>query len=415
MNDQYRLNHFFSVLREKRRAFAENYDYFAPKLAPRFNCFAFIQPDEMKLSKIIAALLDPHHSHAQGETFLKLFFSELDVPYPQDCSNIKVDCEVSTKLIINNYRRIDIVVNFDDKYGLAIENKPWASDQYQQITDYAQEMQNKFGNNKWFLVYLSGNSSNPSEYSISQEQLEELESKDYFKGSHFGQVVEWLKKCEAQCQADHVRHFLRDFIAYCENEFLGKTNMIDASLVKDFALQPENLEMSLTIGQQIISIKEELLNQFVQDLSTEFETSFNVTDWKFEKPTKFGYWSKHVQLKFYKQNWSNFYLTVEFDRNECIQFFQSIRKTDKTTPDLPEGTVENLNATLNKAGAIGLPAWSWWCYFSPPYYDWRTNNEPWIEIKSGNLAKMVMQEIKRLADASEHIIDEAEKSIMRNL
>ena len=60
MNDEARLNHFFSVLREKRKAYADNYAFFAPQLAPRFNSFKFIRPDEMKLSEILATLLNPH-------------------------------------------------------------------------------------------------------------------------------------------------------------------------------------------------------------------------------------------------------------------------------------------------------------------------------------------------------------------
>ena len=75
MNDQIRLNHFFSVLSEKRKAFADNYAYFAPKLAPLFNSFKFIRPDELKLSEILAMLLNPNVDHAQADLFLELFFS----------------------------------------------------------------------------------------------------------------------------------------------------------------------------------------------------------------------------------------------------------------------------------------------------------------------------------------------------
>ena len=60
MNDEARLIHFFSVLREKRKAYADNYAFFALQLDPRFNSFKFIRPDEMKLSEILATLLNPH-------------------------------------------------------------------------------------------------------------------------------------------------------------------------------------------------------------------------------------------------------------------------------------------------------------------------------------------------------------------
>jgi hypothetical protein len=413
MNDEVRLNHFFSVLREKRKAFADNYAYFSPQLAPRFNSFKFISPDEMKLSEILAMLLNPQCDHAQDDLFLKLFFSEIfsetDINYPNNACNIKVGCEVYTDRLDTQSRRIDIEVNFDDCFGLAIENKPWAFDQIQQLSDYAKQMQYKFGKD-WCLIYLSGNDSNPSENSATPALLKTWEENNQYKKINFGQIVDWLKKCEAQCQADHVRHFLRDFIGYCKNEFLGEIDMVDANLVKGFALlNSENLELALVVGQQMISIKEALLNKFLQDLNTEVKDS--LAGWKFEYPNNFGYWSKHLPIKFYKPEWKNYYLAIEFDKNECIQFFQCIRTKDDKTPDLPDDTLKRLNNALNKTGYKSLPMWPWYCYFSSPYYDWRKNIEPWLEIHSGKLSGKVIAEIKKLVEASEEIIDIAEKSL----
>jgi hypothetical protein len=118
---------FFSTLAEKRKAFKENYAYFAPQLAPRFNSCNFINPGETKLSEILAMLLNPKGDHAQCELFLKLFFAEIGVDYPNHKSKIEVKCEALTDKIDNSLRRIDILVAFDDKkFGLAIENKPRA-------------------------------------------------------------------------------------------------------------------------------------------------------------------------------------------------------------------------------------------------------------------------------------------------
>jgi spore cortex formation protein SpoVR/YcgB (stage V sporulation) len=52
--DEQRLQQFFTELKAKREAFDENYKYFAPQLAPQFNCFDFIDSDENKLLEIIA-------------------------------------------------------------------------------------------------------------------------------------------------------------------------------------------------------------------------------------------------------------------------------------------------------------------------------------------------------------------------
>ena len=148
-------------------------------------------------------------------------------------------------------------------------------------------MQLKFGKN-WCLIYLSENDSNPSEYSATSAQLGTWEKNNQYKKINFGQIVEWIKNCEAKCQADHVRHFLRDFIGYCKNEFLGETDMVDANLIKDFALKSDNLELALVVGQQMTAIKEALLKKFVTDLDAKFKISLPA--WKFE-PAHNGYLS----------------------------------------------------------------------------------------------------------------------------
>ncbi len=377
MNDEAHLYHFFSVLREKRKAFVDNYAFFAPKLAPLFNSFQFIRPDEMKLSEILATLLNPQGNHAQGDIFLKLFFSTIDIDYPNYTNNIKVRCEVSTDWLENKSRRIDIAVTFGDHFGIAIENKPWASDQFQQLSDYAKQMQNKFGEN-WCLIYLSGYNSNPSENSISPAQLETLEENNQYKKINFGQIVEWLKNCEAQCQADHVRHFLRDFIGYCENEFLGEIDMVDANLIKDFALKSENLELALVVGQQMTAIKEELLKKFVTDLEAQFKVA--LPDWEFKLDKNFSYWScKWKPIKFHKPEWKSYYLAIGFEQNQCNGLIFGIRKEDDKIPDLPADTLKNLNEKLKKPG-LKSPMWPWYFNLPPPYFEWWNNIEPWLDF-----------------------------------
>ena len=402
MNDEARLNHFFSVLREKRKAFADNYAFFAPKLAPHFNSFLFIRPDEMKLSEILAMLLNPLGDHAQSDLFLKLFFAEIDLTYPNDTRNIKVGCEVSTDRIENKSRRIDIEINFGDHFGVAIENKPWAYDQDQQLSDYAKQMQHKFGKD-WCLIYLSGYDSNPSEDSATSGQLETWEENNQYKKINFGQIVEWLIKCEAQCQADHVRHFLRDFIGYCKNEFLGEIDLVDANLIKDFALKDENLELAIAIGQQMTSIKDELFDKFLKDLKTEFE---NVSPgWKFICED----FSKQRTIKFGKPEWNNYSIAIEFG-NKYNYCDLGIRKKDLSIRDLSVDELQNLDKQIIKRWSTN-PRWPRWYRLPDPYSDWEKRVEPWLNIPSGETAKIVVEKINELATASEAIIDRAERSI----
>ena len=49
------------------------------RLATGFNVFDLIEPDENKLSDILADLLDPKGSHGQGDLFLRLLLQQLDL------------------------------------------------------------------------------------------------------------------------------------------------------------------------------------------------------------------------------------------------------------------------------------------------------------------------------------------------
>lgn len=58
---------------------------YSRQLSPDFSTFDYINTDELGLSRILAALLDPQGSHAQQESFLRLFVEYcLPVIYEDD-------------------------------------------------------------------------------------------------------------------------------------------------------------------------------------------------------------------------------------------------------------------------------------------------------------------------------------------
>src|SRR3989442_9263400 len=75
------------------------------KQATRFNVFDFIEPDENRLSDVLAWLLDPQESHGQGDLFLRLIFRQLRLSYNAKLTgDAKVRREVPTHGI-EKYRR----------------------------------------------------------------------------------------------------------------------------------------------------------------------------------------------------------------------------------------------------------------------------------------------------------------------
>ena len=186
-------------------------------LASDFNLLEIISPDENKVSDIIAELLKPNGKHGQGKIFLEKFietlrkFTNLGWIHSEilNASQVTVEREHFT----NKGRRLDILLKFPkNQYIIGIENKLWADEQRNQLTDYAKYL-DKVSNGKFLLVYLDGLGRKAT--SINPKFKEELERDGRFvELSYHNFLIPWLKECSKECEAEKVRWFLRDFIAW---------------------------------------------------------------------------------------------------------------------------------------------------------------------------------------------------------
>ena len=158
------------------------------EITPNFNLVNLISPKELQLSKIIAEFLNPNGSHEQGDlflkTFIKKFYKKIKFPY----RNITVQLEVAEHV----EGQIDIVIDFDNKFGIAIENKPFAEDQDKQIMRYVEYLETKYSNN-YLMIYLSSLGQKPSNKSISQREIKRIGSK--FSILSYLNIKDWLKDC----------------------------------------------------------------------------------------------------------------------------------------------------------------------------------------------------------------------------
>ncbi len=192
-------------------------------LAKKFNVFKYVSPNENKISDIIADFLNPEGDHGQGALFLEEFIKILKAPTDVETlvgNKVSIIRENATDGILNPQRRIDILVKFQQSpFLLGIENKPSAMDQPAQLSDYADHLNVKSGG-EFFLVYLSGNGSEPSENSIAPTRLSNLKSQNRFATlSYRNQLVNWLVSCKRKCEAEKIRWFIQDFIEYIETNF----------------------------------------------------------------------------------------------------------------------------------------------------------------------------------------------------
>ncbi len=187
-------------------------------LARRFTFFHFIDLDENRMSDVFAYLLNPDETHGQGDLFLREFLSDVPLRWlpESDWSRVSIGREVITSRIENWNRRIDIEIAFqiDDSWvAIAAENKPWAGDQDQQLSDYARHLESMY-EGRFKLIYLTPKGEDPSEYSITREEREELENEGKLANASIRKWADdngWLKRAESKVKAERVRWLVSDF------------------------------------------------------------------------------------------------------------------------------------------------------------------------------------------------------------
>jgi hypothetical protein len=185
--------------------------------ANQFNVFSLIDPDENKLSDILADLLNPRGQHGQGNLFLRLLIEQLGMIGGNVATEtVRVEREAPTHEIRKYRRRIDILVK--SAVIVAIENKIDSLEQDDQVKDYLDHL--CVVSNGWqtpaTLIYLTPNGRYPE--SLAPEERLEFQEKGLLKcWSYSKELQYWLGSCRGECEADKIRHFLADFASYIES------------------------------------------------------------------------------------------------------------------------------------------------------------------------------------------------------
>ena len=92
-----------------------------------------------------------------------------------------------TEFRLPSTRRLDVYLRFGTG-GVAIENKPWASDQKEQLYDYATYLDGQHPGGCWTLIYLSN--GDISEHTLPKRASSHLT--DRIVGLDFFTLAGWL-------------------------------------------------------------------------------------------------------------------------------------------------------------------------------------------------------------------------------
>jgi hypothetical protein len=382
-----RLHQHLLALRQARRLYASI-------LAPEFNAIGLCGPDKLRMSFILKDLLSPSGSHAQGAIFLELFLKRFGLenflPVPD---NTKVCPEKTTDRLANPIRKMDIHLDFGPA-AIAIENKPWAGDQKNQCSDYLEQL--ALSHTIYCLIYLSGSCDPPSTNSISDTDRVNAENARRFKIIAYPQLIDWLKDCRRECQADRVSFFLNEFIDYIQKQFVG-IEMAEMQEVVNIALEtPQMLEAALEIANAHHEIRFKLLDRLEQQLRERVLALGWTLEWNLSRN---NYWNKYSGFRIKRPQATLYSICFEFNAGKSAGFIYGIAKTTEALPNLPD-----VNLCLNQDIAPGRLSqmWPWYWNFPGRYWNWDQTVEPWLDIQSGAMTDMIMEITQAIYTALEN-------------
>ncbi|MBF0528490.1 MAG: PD-(D/E)XK nuclease family protein [Deltaproteobacteria bacterium] len=427
-SDSVALEKFFTEIRARMETHEQYKKLYASTLSPDFNMISCMNPDENRLSSLIAMLLYPKGEHGQGDIFLRCFLQTIKTPpFPYNSRTEKqiekIDellkqqnlsegrstriLEALTTEIPNSQRRIDIFFNLNG-FGLAIENKPWAIDQPGQLSDYIEHLnflKKKGSLNDFFLIYLSRDGEPPAENSINHVDLITFQDIGNLIVVAYKQLIDWCKLCVEKCNSHRLRFFLEDFICYIMNNFSGGVPMIDQKLIIDAATKKENIPVCVAVAKSWPEISRNLVEELVNSVIR----LINLNDDWCKPMINFGINISYSGFYFYKKNWNDCCIGFEFDGKNATNFFYGIQKRSM----LKDASSQLQSKKLIDLSGLGSGSyskvWPWWNYFDSPFRDWNTSDEAWIGIKdNGDTVKIVAERLMQIINISEKAIDEFE-------
>jgi hypothetical protein len=373
---------FLGNVAAHQRALESAKSIYRDRLAPDFTPFDFIDGDELTLSRLLAWLLDPRASHSQGSRFPQLLLEGLNAGWPAEA----VQQATTWVEFPIRARRIDILVQSSARM-LAIENKPSAVDQPDQIARYLDFLDSS-SLSEFQLVYLTPSGAPPSPLSISERDLRKrLGKKQVCLWAYRNELLVWLDKCRSACRADRVATFIDEFSGHVRKTFEGMRNMSDQDqLLAEVMRSNETVAAAMEVIIAAPAIRSRLTSMArgqVEEIarSEEWTLTWNMSE----------------------RRWTGFSLEV-LPSSECefrVEFEYSgynglaygVRWKD-TERHHDERTREMLEEHLGSGEES--PVWPWWRYTSlqekvfPIEAHWGSSVGPWLSISNGELSNIVL-------------------------
>jgi|TARA_R100001129_G_scaffold64942_1_gene44378 hypothetical protein len=332
--------------------------------APRLNAFSLFQPNEVRLSRIIADLFDPKGTHGQDILFLNALLGALHLPRASIIEPIAVRREMLTKA----GRQIDLVIEMP-RMILGIENKPWAAQQPDQLVDYLAALEGWSRGRTPILIFLSNKEPESAQGDV---RVVRLHSDDETSLSQI------LKECSAQIRASRTQTHIKEMIAYLAFEFGDEPMMADADSAYVDAVEAEyerSVESKRAIAMAMLSqarLHEILIEEIAErilirarEISEDFEEEYDDCTLSDALGDKDNWWG------FRRPSWpENCSVAISPGRTNFCDVYFGVRSPDPHNKSIDKGDGCALRSTISTAvasveGGATSGWWTWWKWAEP--------------------------------------------------
>ena len=397
------IQQLLQIVHVKEKGFEYAKKIYVDRLAPDFSPFEFIDLDEMRLSAILAWLLNPQGSHGQGGRFLNLFLQKLSAAWPLDACE---QAQVKTESWIDE-GRIDVQITSGNRCCI-IENKPWAADQPDQLKRYLKQLDllraqdQELAQSAYPLVYLTANGSPPTVRSISQPNRQDrIQAGQLHCWAFCGQLLDWVNHCRAVCRADRVTIFIDEFSRYIRSHFGGAEDVtMQDQLVSEIVTSPVMVTSAMQVVLAGEAIREKLLSKLKAEIAATAASENWFLDWTVSGYSRYSGFS----IDFSKR--SSCVFRIEFYKGQYNGVAYGAYKKDNTTTEDGGARAALFAAKLNSSnGSADDKHWPWWRPLSlqddllPFEENWGLSPQPWAAIAEGKMASAVVAAVRRFRDA----------------
>ena len=412
------------------------------QLARRFNVLDYLRTDELGLSRVVADLLNPEGNHGQGTVFLQLLLDKLEfkVDGKIDDSQVDVELTIGDK---GRKGRLDVAVRIDERHCLAIENKPYAADQPNQVKGYLEWLKQY---DKSMLIYLSPTGEGPEEHSIEEADLAKLREHDgtrrfvimpYHQAADLDDrfdrfrlpfsLTHWLADCRRNCDVDRLRWFLREAETFCRRQFGGNTmTLTESSTFKNFVLSDSrNAETAHCVHALWPDLRKEVGERFLKRILCKIEEKMPegvVCEYKFGR-------RYHNWIAAYSNNWKPYRnptnvaglqrtsIRLQTDEDGLNDWYINVQSPllRKHMEGDDSSRRENLDSEIpNKLKHGNSSDWHIWWKYVEEYRDWEPSLFPEIyrelelEGDSGEITDYFVENFVKIANDAIPIINRIE-------